>query len=77
MFTTKDKDNDDADTINCAENHYGAWWYNKCMIANLNGKYYYENGTTHVDGITWKKWTRNGQNYAYTLKVSEMKIRKV
>lgn len=76
MFTTKDNDNDDI-TGNCAYNHYGAWWFKKCHVSNLNGKYYHENGTAHANGINWKKWIRDGQNSAYTLKQSEMKIRKV
>ncbi|CAG2191370.1 Tenascin-R,Ryncolin-2,Angiopoietin-related protein 1,Ficolin-1-A,Fibrinogen C domain-containing protein 1-A,Angiopoietin-1,Ryncolin-1,Ficolin-2,Fibrinogen-like protein 1,Fibrinogen alpha chain,Ficolin-1,Fibrinogen-like protein A,Ficolin-1-B,Microfibril-associated glycoprotein 4,Ryncolin-3,Angiopoietin-related protein 2,Angiopoietin-4,Ryncolin-4 [Mytilus edulis] len=42
-FSTYDRDN--ANYINlfgqsCADQNGGAWWYNKCGLANLNGFYY-------------------------------------
>ncbi|CAG2215754.1 unnamed protein product [Mytilus edulis] len=37
-FSTKDRDND-LWSPNCAVNRYGAWWYNSCIFANLNGQY--------------------------------------
>ncbi|KAH8282231.1 hypothetical protein KR054_006266, partial [Drosophila jambulina] len=30
QFSTKDRDNDNFGTMNCAENYTGAWWYNVC-----------------------------------------------
>ena len=38
MFTTKDQDNDGAES-NCAFRSKGAWWYKSCHAANLNGLY--------------------------------------
>ncbi|KAL4216671.1 Hemicentin-1 [Mactra antiquata] len=40
-FSTSDHDVDQS-SVNCAAVHYGAWWYNRCYVANLNGPY----GTT-------------------------------
>ncbi|KFB49729.1 hypothetical protein ZHAS_00018382 [Anopheles sinensis] len=38
-FTTKDSDNDDSSSTQCAERHNGAWWHGYCTNANLNGPY--------------------------------------
>ncbi|CAH2316441.1 Hypothetical predicted protein [Pelobates cultripes] len=72
MFSTYDQDND-ADSINCAETHKGAWWYNKCHHSNLNGQYLLRVHSTYADGINW----RTGKGYNYSYKYSEMKIRPV
>ena len=40
MFTTRDRDNDIWDGINCASEYCrGGWWYNQCGHINLNGNY--------------------------------------
>ena len=37
-FSTKDVDND-RDSSNCAQEYHGAWWFNYCLQAHLNGEY--------------------------------------
>ncbi|XP_063807802.1 ficolin-1-like [Pseudophryne corroboree] len=69
-FTTTDQDND-AFPNNCAQRFKGAWWYNGCHWANLNGQYLPGKHTTFADGINW--FTGKGHNYSY--RQSEMKIR--
>ncbi|TMW52660.1 hypothetical protein DOY81_002275, partial [Sarcophaga bullata] len=49
-FTTKDRDNDNHNTVNCAAQYTGAWWYKSCHASNLNGKY---GDNTHGKGINW------------------------
>ncbi|XP_033639019.1 ryncolin-2-like [Asterias rubens] len=71
-FTTKDQDND-AKSFNCAEQWEGAWWYNYCFRANLNGKYYPQGHVPFGHGIQWV--IRKG--YEYSHKKSSMKIRQV
>ncbi|XP_058120129.1 ficolin-1-like [Anopheles ziemanni] len=45
MFTTFDRDNDKSNSLNCAEDHHGAWWFWSCTASNLNGKYPDEYGS--------------------------------
>lgn len=66
-FSTHDRDND-ALAENCAIRYVGAWWYNKCHDANLNGQWKAGNGK----GPMWRPLT--GDN---GISFSEMKIRRV
>ena len=77
MFSTKDKDNDPDEVKHCAERHEGAWWFNKCGQASLNGVYFSRNGSEDIRGICWREWLRNETRTFYTLKKTEMKIRSV
>ena len=45
-FTTRDSDNDQHSSINCAQIHGpgGGWWYNQCMQIQPNVKYKGTNG---------------------------------
>ncbi|XP_002730691.1 fibrinogen-like protein 1 [Saccoglossus kowalevskii] len=73
-FTTYDRDNDNAvhpiagASSNCAQEYHGAWWFNSCSSAHLNG-IYYPNEDYEIDSIMWKTW-----NNFVALKSSTMKI---
>ncbi|XP_040295928.1 microfibril-associated glycoprotein 4-like isoform X1 [Bufo bufo] len=68
-FSTHDHDRD-MYVGNCAVMYHGAFWYNKCHGANLNGKY--QNGVTteYATGVVWASW----KGAYYSLKRTEMKI---
>lgn len=69
MFTTQDRDNGvHGSNINCAVKYTGAWWYNYCHCANLNGLY---QGGGHAQGVVWSSW----RGLDYSLKIAEMKVR--
>eukprot|EP00794_Sanderia_malayensis_P006932 gene6932-7711_t len=69
-FSTKDRDND-VSGASCATNYHGAWWYEKCHLSNLNGKYLNGNHKSFANGVNWYHWKR----HYYSLKKTEMKIR--
>ena len=71
MFSAKDKDNDSSE-VNCAESFKGAWWYERCHDSNLNGQYLKGNHTNEGDGVNWRTW----RGYHYSLKTTDMKIRR-
>ena len=70
-FSTKDTENDQDPTRVCAMMFQGAWWYNACHQANLNGRYLSGPHVTLADGVNWYYW----KGYHYSLKKTEMKIR--
>ena len=70
-FSTFDSDNDDSSADNCAESFSGAWWYEECHEANLNGLYLAGPHESYGDGIEWYKW----KGYFYSLIFTEMKMR--
>ena len=68
-FSTKDRDNDEADSFDCAASYTGAWWYKDCLYSNLNGKYLGE-GKSGGGATVWfgfRGWL--------SLKFTEMKLR--
>uniref|UniRef100_UPI00398F2434 fibrinogen-like 2a n=1 Tax=Pristiophorus japonicus TaxID=55135 RepID=UPI00398F2434 len=70
-FTTKDKDNDMYPSGNCGAYYSSGWWFDACMSANLNGKYYKKNYKGIRNGIFWGTWhsvqseTLNGYRHAF------------
>ncbi|VDH98683.1 Hypothetical predicted protein [Mytilus galloprovincialis] len=69
-FSTFDNDNDRWKGTSCAILRDGAWWYNICIMSNLNGLYL--GGKTDIfgDGIVWTSW--HGKKYS--LKSTKMMI---
>ncbi|XP_054163924.1 fibrinogen C domain-containing protein 1-like [Oppia nitens] len=72
-FTTKDNDNDPMIGSNCAIEHTGAWWYNQCETANLNGLYLSGMYSKIYTGMYWQDW----QGSSYSLKRTNIKIRPI
>ncbi|XP_078535468.1 fibroleukin [Lissotriton helveticus] len=56
FFTTPDRDNDRYPSGNCGAYYSSGWWFDACMSANLNGKYYQENYKGVRNGIFWGTW---------------------
>ena len=82
-FTTKDRDNDVHDTINCAMTFLGAWWYTACHSSNLNGYNYnrgdlpHEKPKYYAKGIIWKNEENHPeQDHYFSWPKVEMKIRR-
>ncbi|KAJ8046538.1 Ficolin-1 [Holothuria leucospilota] len=71
-FSTKDADNDSNANGNCAVSYKGAWWYTECHSSNLNGLYHGGGHESYADGVNWSAW----RGYYYSLKATEMKIRR-
>ena len=70
-FTTKDQDNDEYKSGNCALHYKGGWWYKRCHASNLNGLYLSGSHTSYADGINWYHWL----GYYYSLRFTEMKVK--
>jgi len=70
-FSTRDQDNDIYGG-NCAQEFKGGWWYADCHVSNLNGLYHGGSHSSFADGMNWRTW----KGYQYSLKFTEMKLRK-
>ncbi|PIK38025.1 fibrinogen-like protein A [Apostichopus japonicus] len=68
-FTTRDRDNDNKSSYNCASKWYGAWWYNNCHYTHLTSLYF--GATGNHQSIEWY----NLPESRYNLKYAEMKLR--
>uniref|UniRef100_A0A8W8J518 Fibrinogen C-terminal domain-containing protein n=1 Tax=Magallana gigas TaxID=29159 RepID=A0A8W8J518_MAGGI len=66
MFTTKDQDNDELGSINCANRYFGGWWYKACHATNLNGLYA-KSALLDPKYNTWKSWTSNHEAFKTTV----------
>uniref|UniRef100_A0ACB8FQX7 Uncharacterized protein n=1 Tax=Sphaerodactylus townsendi TaxID=933632 RepID=A0ACB8FQX7_9SAUR len=56
FFTTPDRDNDRYSSGNCGEYYSSGWWFDACLAANLNGKYYHKKYRGVRNGIFWGTW---------------------
>ncbi|PKU36445.1 fibroleukin [Limosa lapponica baueri] len=56
FFTTPDKDNDRYPSGNCGAFYSSGWWFDACLSANLNGKYYHKKYKGVRNGIFWGTW---------------------
>ncbi|XP_046576488.1 uncharacterized protein LOC124284451 [Haliotis rubra] len=80
-FSTRDVDNDlvnkelKAFDHNCAKRFHSGWWYYKCYMTNLTGRYYKKGVVPdkQYDGVSWKTWKGPSES----LKEAVMKIRPV
>jgi len=72
MFSTYDRDNDNAGFTHCGQSYKSGWWFKECVSANLNGRYV--GNTRDRTGIIWMKLsTPNFQS----MKATEMKLRPI
>ncbi|KAM4722752.1 uncharacterized protein WCC33_008905 [Rhinophrynus dorsalis] len=77
-FTTNDSDNDNYPSGNCGMYYGAGWWFDTCLAANLNGKYYKGRYSGVTNGIYWGTWyilTDKRTNQKYSFKKVEMKTR--
>ena len=68
-FSTQDVDNDSAPG-HCAQGLRGAWWFNYCGRAHLNGEYLGGLHNQPAEGIAWFHFKTS----SYSHKVAEMKV---
>lgn len=62
-FTTPDRDNDRYPSGNCGAYYSSGWWFDACMAANLNGRYYAGKYKGVRDGIFWGTWYKISTEY--------------
>nr|XP_008103499.1 PREDICTED: fibroleukin isoform X1 [Anolis carolinensis] len=79
-FTTWDTDNDNYSMGNCGTYYGAGWWFDSCLAANPNGKYYHGRYSGVTNGIYWGTWyilIDKRTNQKYSFKKVEMKTRPV
>ncbi|CAG2212067.1 unnamed protein product [Mytilus edulis] len=54
LFSTKDRDNDNDSSGNCAASYKSAWWFSNCYYSDFNRVYNGNNGQMY-----WAQWTAN------------------
>ncbi|XP_028263200.1 proteoglycan 4-like [Parambassis ranga] len=62
-FTTPDRDHDRYPSGNCGAYYSSGWWFDACMAANLNGRYYVGRYKGVRDGIYWGTWHNISTEY--------------
>ncbi|XP_051548872.1 uncharacterized protein LOC127437759 [Myxocyprinus asiaticus] len=80
LFSTPDRDNDQYPSGNCGAYYSSGWWFDACMSANLNGKYYHTEYKGVRNGIFWGTWINITMeyyptNYRNSFKTVRMMIR--
>ncbi|XP_052029058.1 fibroleukin [Apodemus sylvaticus] len=79
FFTTPDRDNDRYPSGNCGLYYSSGWWFDACLSANLNGKYYHQKYKGVRNGIFWGTWPGINQaqpgGYKSSFKQVKMMIR--
>ena len=74
-FSTKDKDQDNHSSLDCATYCKGAWWYKNCTHSNLNGKNYgYAKNDYKERSMSWLGFPQSGKYLS--LKSIKMALRK-
>lgn len=74
-FSTHDRDNDRRSSGSCAIVCRGAWWYNDCSEANLNGLNLNGYHDSAGDGIEWTLRGVEGSFHHYSYPRAVMMIR--
>ncbi|XP_014392449.1 PREDICTED: fibroleukin isoform X2 [Myotis brandtii] len=79
FFTTPDRDNDRYPSGNCGHFYSSGWWFDACLSANLNGKYYHQKYRGVRNGIFWGTWPGMSEaqpgGYKSSFKKAKMMIR--
>ncbi|XP_006834424.1 PREDICTED: fibroleukin [Chrysochloris asiatica] len=79
FFTTPDRDNDRYPSGNCGLFYSSGWWFDACISANLNGKYYHQKYRGVRNGIFWGTWPGINEaqpgGYKFSFKEAKMMIR--
>ncbi|XP_036285532.1 fibroleukin [Pipistrellus kuhlii] len=79
FFTTPDRDNDRYPSGNCGLYYSSGWWFDACLSANLNGKYYHQKYRGVRNGIFWGTWPGMSEaqpgGYKSSFKKAKMMIR--
>ncbi|ERE89713.1 fibroleukin [Cricetulus griseus] len=79
FFTTPDRDNDRYPYGNCGLYYSSGWWFDACLSANLNGKYYHQKYRGVRNGIFWGTWPGISQaqpgGYKSSFRQAKMMIR--
>ncbi|KAM5237480.1 fibroleukin [Ctenodactylus gundi] len=75
FFTTPDRDNDRYPSGNCGRYYSSGWWFDACLSANLNGKYYHQKYRGVRNGIFWGTWPGMSEAHPGGYKSSLKKVR--